>query len=97
MDAYGLGLAYRTAGQCEEALLPLKKASILSPDFVPVHFNLAGCYAELNRLTEARRAVVEILRINPNASLENQRKFMPYKDPTVLERNLAALRKAGLK
>jgi adenylate cyclase len=92
-----LGLAYRTAGKCDEALVPLRKASTLSPNFVPVHFNLAGCYAELDRLTEARSAVAEILRINPNASLEKQRIFMPYKNSADMERSLTALRKAGLK
>ena len=92
-----LGLAYRKAGRCEEALVPLKKALTLSPNFGPVHFNVTVCYAELGRLEEAQVEVAEILRINPNASLENVRRIMPYKDPADIERDLAALRKAGLK
>jgi len=92
-----LGLAYRMAGWCEEALLPLEKAVALEPNFSPSYFNLAACYVELDRLAEAQKGVAEILRINPNASLENVGKFIPYKDPTDMERTLAALRKAGLK
>jgi adenylate cyclase len=87
-----LGLAYHTAERCEEALVPLEKAVTLEPNFFPSHANLSACYAELDRLAEAQREMAEILRINPNASLERQRKFMPYKDPADMERNLAALR-----
>ena len=75
----------------------MKKALTLSPNFGPAHFNVAVCYAELGRLEEAQVEAAEILRINPNASLENVRRTMPYKDPADIERDLAALRKAGLK
>jgi adenylate cyclase len=92
-----LGLAYRKAGRCEEALVPLKKALTLSPNFGPVRYNAAVCYAELGRLEEAQVEAAAILRINPTASLENVRRTMPYKDPADIERDLAALRKAGLK
>ena len=46
---------------------------------------------------EARAEAAEVLRLNPNFSLEVHRQRMPIKDPAVLERHLAALRKAGLK
>jgi tetratricopeptide (TPR) repeat protein len=92
-----LGFAYRMAGQCEEAIVPLKKAVTLEPDFLPAHFNLAACYAELDHLEEARTEIAEVLRLNLNSSVELNRRFMPFKDPADMERNLAALRKAGLK
>ncbi|MBI3300672.1 MAG: adenylate/guanylate cyclase domain-containing protein, partial [Deltaproteobacteria bacterium] len=92
-----LGFAYRVAGQYEEAIAPLKKALTLTPNFGPAHFNLAACYAELDRLEEALAEVAELRRLDPNVSLEAARQNLPYKDPAVLERYLAALRKAGLK
>jgi hypothetical protein len=46
---------------------------------------------------EARAEAVEVLRLNPNFSLEGHKQRMPIKDPAVLERHIAALRKAGLK
>lgn len=92
-----LGLASRMAGQCEEAIVPLKKAVTLEPDFLPAHFNLAACYAELDQLGEARAEIAEVLRLNPNSSVELNKRFMPFKDPADMERTLAALRKAGLK
>jgi hypothetical protein len=51
--------------------------------------------SELAREEEARAA--EVLRINPQFSLEALQQRLPYKDPAELERHLAALRKAGLK
>ncbi|MBI3795663.1 MAG: hypothetical protein HY268_01675 [Deltaproteobacteria bacterium] len=38
----------------------------------------------------------EVLRISPQYSLEIVKQRWPYKDPAVLEHELAALRKAGL-
>ena len=39
----------------------------------------------------------DVLRLNPNFSLAVHKQRMPIKDPAVLERHIAALRKAGLK
>jgi hypothetical protein len=41
------------------------------------------------------RAAAEVLRLNPNFSLEVGRQSIPVKDQAVLERDLAALRRAG--
>jgi len=46
---------------------------------------------------EAQAEVAEVLRLSPNFSLEGVGQRTPIKDPVVLERFLAALRKAGLK
>ena len=58
---------------------------------------LAMVYSELGQDTEARAEAAEVLRLNPNFSLKVHRQRAPIKDPAVLERHLAALRKAGLK
>ncbi len=91
-----LGWTYRLMGRYEEAIPALKKALTLNPDFWPSHLNLALIYNELGREEEARAEAVEVLRINPNYSLEVWKQSTPYKDPAVLERLVAALRKAGL-
>jgi len=92
-----LGWAYLEAGRYEEALAPLKRALSLVPNSVDLHWNFAVCYAELGREAEAQAAAAEIMRLNPNFSLEAIRQQVLYKDPARLERTLAALRKAGLK
>jgi hypothetical protein len=58
---------------------------------------LAAIFSELGKDAEARVEAAEVLRINPKFSLEVHKERVPIKDPAVLERHLAVLRKAGLK
>jgi adenylate cyclase len=67
------------------------------PNFLPSHLMLAAVYSELGQAAEAQAEAAEVLRINPKFSLEVHRQRAPIKDPAVLERHIAALRKAGLK
>ncbi len=50
----------------------------------------------IGREEEARAYTAEILRINPNYSVQFFRKPTPYKDQTYLESLVDLLRKAGL-
>jgi hypothetical protein len=54
-------------------------------------------YSELGQAAEAQVEAAEVLRLNPNFSLEVFKQSAPIKDPAVLERHIVALRKAGLK
>jgi adenylate cyclase len=92
-----LGWAYGLLGRDEEAIVAVKRAVALNPDWLPPHLTLATIYGNLGREEEARAEAAEMLRINPNFSLESFRQRSPYKDPIVSERILAALYKAGLK
>lgn len=71
----------------------------LRTDAAPVgpHLNLAAAYSELGKEAEARAEIAEVLRLNPQFSLEVHKERAPIKDPAMLERHIAALRKAGLK
>jgi adenylate cyclase len=95
--SFSLGSAYDSAGRTEEAIAPLKKFLSRFPTFLGAHLTLAAVYSELGRETEARAEVAEVLRINPNFSLEVHKERALIKDPAMLERHIAALRKAGLK
>jgi adenylate cyclase len=92
-----LAITYRVAGRCEEALAPLQRAAALAPNFIQARVNLAVCYVEVDRLPEAQAEVAEIRRINPGFSLAWMTQRLPFKDQAVIERMVAALRKAGLK
>ncbi|CAN7678102.1 adenylate/guanylate cyclase domain-containing protein [Mesorhizobium sp. LjRoot246] len=57
---------------------------------------LAASYGHLGRLTDARAAWQELLRVNPDYSLEYRRKVLPYKNPADFELMVDGLRKAGI-
>jgi hypothetical protein len=67
------------------------------PNKLDTHLMLAVVYSELGQAAEARAEAAEVLRLNPHFSLAVHEQRTPIKDPTALERHLAALRKAGLK
>jgi tetratricopeptide (TPR) repeat protein len=92
-----IGGAYAVAGHYEEARAPLQRFLSRYPNNLPAHLTLAVAYSELGQAAEARVEAAEVLRPNPNFSLEVARQRSSIKDPAVLERHLAALRKAGLK
>ena len=92
-----VGTAYAVAEHYEEARSALQRYLSRFPNILPAHLTLAVVYSELGQDVEARAEVAEVLRLNPNFSLEVHRQRMPIKDPEVLERHIAALRKAGLK
>jgi adenylate cyclase len=92
-----VGAAYHLAGRPEEAIAPLKQYLTRYPNILGAHLTLAAVYSELGREVEARVEAVEVLRLNPQFSLEVHKQRAPIKDPAMLERHLAALRKAGLK
>jgi TolB-like protein/DNA-binding winged helix-turn-helix (wHTH) protein/Flp pilus assembly protein TadD len=92
-----VGPAYAIAGRYEEARAPLQRYLSRYPNILFVHLSLVEVYSELGQDAEARAEVAEVLRINPKFSLEFHKQRAPIKDPAVLERHIAALRKAGLK
>src|SRR5262249_20731036 len=92
-----VGAAYYLTGRPEEAIAPLKQYLSRYPNILSAHLTLAAVYSELRREAEARAEVAEVLRLNPQFSLEVHKQRMPIKDPTVSERHIAALRRAGLK
>ncbi|HEV8717040.1 MAG TPA: tetratricopeptide repeat protein [Candidatus Binatia bacterium] len=92
-----IGTAYYLAGRPEEAIAPLKQYLTRYPNILGAHLTLAAVYSELGKEAEARAEAAEVLRINPQFSLEVHKQREPIKDPAMLERQLAALRKAGLK
>jgi len=95
---FQLGFAYYTTRRYEEAIDVLQRARILSPDFLSIYRTLAAIYSELGRQAEARAAVAEMRRLNPEISIDAMRQGgLPFKDSAFLDRYLNALRQAGLK
>ena len=91
------GHALRMAGRFEEAISAYKKALQLSAHNIFPHLGLAVTYIQIAREKEARSEVEEILRLNPKFSLDSFAKTLSYKDQSVTDNFVDALRKAGLK
>jgi adenylate cyclase len=92
-----VGSAYAVAGRYEEAQDPLQRYLSRYPNMLPAHLTLAAVYSELGQVAEARAEAAAVLRLNPQFLLEVHKQRVSIKDPAVLERHIAALRKVGLK
>ena len=89
-------LASFQLGRYEEAVDLLKQRLTRNPVTDVSRALLAASYGHLGRFDEARAAWQEVLRVNPDYSLEYRRKVLPYKNPDDFELVVEGLRKAGV-
>ena len=94
---YGLGIAYLFTGQCEKAIEQCLKAVHLEPKSVLNHVVLTAVLGSCGREEDARSRAKELLRVQPNFSVEYFGKQLTYKNDTDRDLLLDGLRKAGLK
>jgi len=92
-----LGKAYRLAKRYADSIIQYKKALELNADDILAHLGLIFTYAKLNRKKEARDEAAEVLRIDPDFSVDYFVKTSPIKNPSIINGVKAVLRKAGLK
>jgi adenylate cyclase len=79
-----------------EAVRSLRECASRLPNLQWPHVWLAGAYAQSGQLEEARKEVAEVLRINPEFTIERYKRLVVYKDPKDAEHRIDGLRKAGL-
>jgi adenylate cyclase len=91
------GHALRTAGRFEEAISAFTKSLQREPDNIFAHLGLAATYSMMGREQEARAEGAEVIRINPNFSLDSLARALPFKDQSMIDNYIGALSKAGLK
>jgi len=92
-----LAASYRVVGQYEEAIATYKKElQFAGPDQLLAHLGLALTYVVMGRENEARSEGAEVMRIDPEFSLERYIKSLPI-DQSTKDLMASALRKAGLK
>ena len=94
---YSIGLAYAWTGQYDQAITWSEKAIRQEPNSLLAHLFMASVCSQSGRDEEARIEAAEVLRINPKFSLDGFAKSLTYKKQEDVERQLNALRKAGLK
>jgi adenylate cyclase len=88
--------AHFALGHFDEAAALLKARLARQPHSDVSHVLLAACYGHLGRAEEARAEWQEALRVNPDYSLEERRRILPYKNPADFERVVEGLHKAGV-
>ena len=94
-----LATAYASSGRPTEAVATYKRVFDRNPshaDKFDTHLILAILYVGLGQEENARAEAQEILKLVPNFSVEVWGQRNPTKDQAQIERDMAALRKAGL-
>jgi adenylate cyclase len=95
-----LGSVYLRMEEYEKAVEAYKVLVVREPHRISGgHLGLAIAYIRLGRKEQARSEVAEVLRLSPEFSLEVYRKLAHERDmdPAIVEGDIEALRKAGLK
>ncbi len=90
-----LANAHYMLGQYEAAAAAGELAVSRSPNST-AHRPLAAAYARLGRMDDARRQAEEILRIDPEFTLQQFARMVPLKNKSDIDRYVEGLRKAGL-
>jgi TolB-like protein/Tfp pilus assembly protein PilF len=94
---HNLAFAYHQLEKYEEAIAEAKKALGVSPKDIIAYRALVSCYSILGREEEARAAAAEVLKIDPDFSIDRYAKTIPYKNKEKLKKIVESYRRAGLK
>jgi adenylate cyclase len=90
------GQAEFSLGRYEAAASHLLGRIARNPTTDASRMMLAACYGHMGRLDEARAAWTGLLEVNPDFSLTQRARVLPYKDPADFLRIVDGLAKAGL-
>ncbi|MGE3988233.1 tetratricopeptide repeat protein, partial [Pseudorhodoplanes sp.] len=88
--------AHFALGDYESAIRLLRDRIVRNPATDSSRMLLASCYGHLGRIDEARAAWAEMLAINPEFSLAQRERVLPYKDVRDFQRIVDGLAKARL-
>ena len=91
-----IALAHFHLEEYEQAAEVLNRRLVRKPDSDISRVLLASIHGHMGNLEASRAEWAEVLRINPDYSLEHRRKILPYKDPADFEQIVDGLRKAGI-
>jgi tetratricopeptide (TPR) repeat protein len=94
--SHELASAYFFNRDFNHAAAEYEKALKLNPEFMSSYIGLTATYSLLGMDKKAHAAAEQLLRLNPNLSLKDLRKSMPYKDPADFNLLIDGLQKAGL-
>ena len=88
--------AHFSLGRSEAAVERLLERIARTPATDSSRMLLAACYGHLGRTEEARAAWAGLMKVNPDFSLAQRERVLPYKEPRDFQRIVDGLAKAGL-
>ena len=94
---HNLAFAYRLLEKYEEGIEEAKKALGVSPKDTIAYRALISCYSMLGRKEEARAAAKELIKIDPEFSVDRWAKTAPLKNKDKLKEMIDSFRMAGLR
>ena len=96
MVLHFLAQANFSLGKYETATQQLVERIARNPGTDSSRMLLAACYGHLGRLEDARTTWAELLKVNPDFSLIQRGRVLPYKNDADFQRIADGLAKAGL-
>jgi len=93
---HNLAASYNFVENYDEAIFWGEKAVKLDPKNLLGHYILCAIYSSADRMEDAKREALEVLKINPKFSVSKVEKTNPLKNESVKKRYFDSLRKAGL-
>jgi adenylate cyclase len=96
MVLHFLAQANFSLGKYEIAVQQLVDRIARDPGTDASRMFLASCYGHLGRVEEARAAWTELLKVNPDFSVMQRARVLPYKDAGDFQRIAEGLAKVGL-
>ena len=96
MLLHNLALAQFSLGGYEVATAHLLERIDRNPETDASRMLLAACYGHLGRTADARAAWTELLKVNPDFSLMQRARVLPYRHARDFQRIAEGLAKAGL-
>jgi adenylate cyclase len=88
--------AHFALGNFEAAAKLLNERIARNPETDSSRMLLAACYGHLGRAEDARAAWADMLKVNPDFSVAQRARVLPYKDARDFERIAEGLAEAGL-
>lgn len=88
--------AYFQLGRYEDRAELLRRRLVQNPHSDASRMLLAACYGYQNKRDAAHQLWQELMEINPDFSLEQRRKVLPYKNPDDFEQIVTGLLNSGL-
>ena len=90
-----LGVVYNVLERSEDAVAELEPFLEDYPTYFPLHRTLIYAYWQVGDVKRARQLVANVTKSDPDFSIEDMGRKLPFKDPAIRDRIVETWKKAG--